>query len=248
MELREKLEAFLVERCDIYPKELPYLFGTFVTCKYLTWTAFAIGGVRFRPMSKIFSQRVAPQVHEQMKGHRWLLDFQRYAGLAKQMGTTTAETSVHRTRRRPNPNHPSTLFEKAGNWYNHYSLMYSTKLAKNNHWVSFSKLLRQDPRLFAVGLTEGLVFYKITAPVTVPATLYGVVKYYQGIRIEEGEVGEGEGEEEEGEGEREEGTEGEEVEEDDITGVEMFESLKDILEEEVVEEEEEEEEEGVEEF
>jgi len=207
MGLREKLETFLVERCDIYPHELPKLFGTFFTVKYITWATFAIGGVRYRPMSKIFQQRVAPKVQKRMEGHKWLSDFHRYAGIKPSSSPLVRTASQLQ---------PTKLFEKAGKWYQHYSFLYSTKLAKNDYWTSFSKLLRQDPRLFAVGLTEGLIFYKLTAPITIPATLYGIVKYYQRIRVE-------------GEETIEEVLEDEDEDEDDLTGVEMFEGLKDIM-------------------
>jgi hypothetical protein len=91
---------------------------------------------------------------------------------------------------------PTKIFEKAGKWYRHYSELYSSKLAQNEYWVSFAKLLRQDPRMFSLGLTEGLLFYKITAPITIPLTLFGVVKYTQAQREEEDD-GSGEAEVEE---------------------------------------------------
>ena len=202
MGIRERLESFLVDKCDVYPQELPKLFGTFITLKYLTWTVFAVGGVRFRPMSKIFTKKVAPKVQERMKHHRWTLDFHKYSGVTHNPVPTNLQ--------------PTKLFERAGKWYRHYSDIYSTKLAKNDHWISFSRLLRQDPRLFAVGLTEGLLFYKITAPITIPATLYGVVKYYQAIRLEV-----------------EEEDEDEEEEEEELDGLILFESLKDICDDDV---------------
>ena len=174
MVLKAKLEAFLVDSCDIYPSELPQLFGSFLTFKYLTWSVFAIGGIRFRPLSKIFNKRVTPTVQMKMQEHRWGRDFQRYAKLP----------SLPLLSRRPLPEsmQPTKIFEKAGKWYRHYSELYSSRLAQNEYWVSFAKLLRQDPRLFSLGLTEGLLLYKFTAPITIPLTLFGVVKYTQSRR------------------------------------------------------------------
>ena len=193
MVLKERLKVFIGDRFGLRPNEVASVLGTFVAAKYAVWAGFLVVGVRFRPLSRLF-RAAAPRVKAKLadrspglaekverqaaKVRRAKEDFQRFSGKGGAEATAAAAG-------------PATLWEKAGARYRYYADKIATRIAANKAWTRFSGAMHQrDPKLFALGIAEGMILYKVTAPVSIPITLHGVVRYYK-WRRGDGEGGDG---------------------------------------------------------
>ena len=186
MIFKDKIETFLHTRAGLDPSDIGYALTTIVTVKYLTVLTFVAGGVRFRPLNRIFRN----------VGDRTKTAFNK--SLAKNVKSNTLYATMGRAvatskkgfqdmSKRQHPNNvithkvsmPNTSFEWAGLKYRKYSDQLSEKVSANKTFVKISKMLGYDPRSFAVGFTEGLILYKATVLVHFPLELYIIVKYFQ---------------------------------------------------------------------
>lgn len=172
----DRLEVFLKETCHVEAKDVPAIVATFVTAKYFVWTGFVVAGARFKPISNFLLKRVMPKVAESVR--------QSNSHVAKQAVRARKEfvsgLKEQKYGTRGKNNIPTdTFLVRLGRQYQYYSERLGERVATNRTWRVVSGWIKQDPRHLAVGIAEGMIFYKIMIPVHIPLTLYGIIQYYQ---------------------------------------------------------------------
>lgn len=177
----DRLEIFLQEKCRVKAKDVPAILATFVTAKYFVWMGFVVTGAKFKPISKLVVQRILPSMAASVqssssqvakgaiKARKEFVD-----GLKEQKYGKCAI----------NPATDSFLV-RLGRRYQYYSERLGEQVARNGTWKKVSGWIRQDPRHLAVGIAEGMIFYKVMIPVHIPLTLYVIIHYYQMTEEEE---------------------------------------------------------------
>jgi len=63
--------------------------------------------------------------------------------------------------------------------FRHYSDILAERAVVSRYWSSLVSWTRQDPRRLALGVAEGLILTKLMFPLTGPAELYLIVKFYE---------------------------------------------------------------------
>ena len=127
----DRLGDFLQDRCGLNAEDVPPVLGTFISVKYTTWAVFIAAGVRWRPLSRVFTTRVVPKVKEaapriaaRVKENLTaggVEKMEKHAGRLRKAKreflsfSKNRKGSVAESLRQPAPDRPpATLFERAG--------------------------------------------------------------------------------------------------------------------------------------
>jgi hypothetical protein len=186
---QEKIETFLKERAGLDPTDLSLALTTIISVKYATFFLFVAGGVRYRPLGKLFAnvgrrtkRKFGEALERDVENKSWTAEFRRSVKTNAQAfkGSTPKAPPTPPLPLQSAPNSfSSRAFEWVGLKYRHYSVLLSSKVSANPLFARFSKTIGLEPTFFAIGVAEGMLLYKATVLIHFPLEIYGVCKYFQ---------------------------------------------------------------------
>jgi hypothetical protein len=174
------LDDFLKKRAHLSASEIPWVASTFLAVKYLTWCGFVAGGIRYKPLTRLFRtadfrSRAKDAFDVSLKNNADNMSMtsntlRRFNSYNKDFKRGKAK-ELHKT--------DHTWFEYAGMKYSHYSKVFAEKMQKNKTFNNFSSIVGIHPKDLALGVAEGMLLYKATFLLHAPLELFLVVKWAQ---------------------------------------------------------------------
>lgn len=186
--------------CGLEAEDVPQVIAVFAAAKPVTLFAFAIGGIRYKPLTRLFARTYRP-AREKIRSRFWhelertrsfdsiysrqLRGFQRKQLAMEAWYENVRTQALQRAKQQAAKARASRksgilgMYDKAAEWYRIKSKVYADTVAANSMWANLSAWLAQDPRRLALGVAEGIILYKALFWVHGPVELFLIARYFK---------------------------------------------------------------------
>mmetsp|Transcript_14104 Transcript_14104/g.28951 ORF Transcript_14104/g.28951 Transcript_14104/m.28951 type:complete len:212 (-) Transcript_14104:2-637(-) len=180
------LTEFLESRAGLQPSKIPSVLSVFVAVKWATSAVFVLGGIRWRPLKRVFGEG------EKRLNKAIIKNRDNEGKLANNL--RKFDRSRNAFRGDQEQYHGIEQTSKAWVWmgenYRKYSKVIGDKVSGNALFRKVAKVTNSDPTNLALGVAEGLICYKATFLIHAPLELYLIVKMFQRRKVEDLTIGE----------------------------------------------------------
>lgn len=187
--LPERLRVYLDSK-GLCGSDVPKIVAAWYGLKAVTKGTLLVVGIRYQPLSRIFTRAYRPfrervKVRTSRELDRISAHDSWYARqgqrVVRQHGRLVQWRDSGRAfvrRRMGIWRNNQGLYDRFASWYRKEAEAKSEWVAKNSHFVTLARLTSQEPRRLAVGAAEGLIMSLLLSPVYYPVAFYVAVRYY----------------------------------------------------------------------